>query len=155
MKTIKLICLCLFCCAIESGCAKKLPPSPTVAIINNYELTVDDFKEELKNLPHDVSVDKQAILEAMIKKELLLQEAQNENLDKNREFMKTIESYWEEALLKRLIEKKTAEILSSYPKNEMSQALENWIENLRKKAKIKINQQILEQIDLNQNKEQK
>ena len=60
----------------------------------------------LKELP----VSKEGLLDALITKELLLQEAQNMNLDKERDFIKTIELYWEQTLIKNLMIKKSDEI---------------------------------------------
>jgi len=46
----------------------------------------------------------------MITRNVLLQEAQEQNFDKDKAFMKEIEKYWEQALLKLLIKKKSAEL---------------------------------------------
>ena len=52
---------------------------------------------------------KEGLLDEMITKNVLIQEAQRENFDKDRVFMKEIEKYWEQALLKLLIKKKMVE----------------------------------------------
>ena len=52
---------------------------------------------------------KDQVLEELITKEVLLQEAQRLNLDKQKSFMKEIEGYWEQALMKSLINRKLKE----------------------------------------------
>lgn len=96
-----------------AGCGKnKKPEERLVAKINNYDLTVQDFQDEArtiapnKYLPQDEEKAKEEILDDIIIKKILLQEAQAENFDKDRAFMKEIERYWEQALLKILIRTK-------------------------------------------------
>lgn len=103
-----------------SGCG-PMPQgqrSKVVAQINDYQMTVDDVKDIFHSviLYEDDKVNlevKKMIIQDMIRKELLLQEAQRLNLDKNKEFMKTIERYWEQALIKSLLDEKTREIAGS------------------------------------------
>lgn len=102
-----------------NGCeSRKLPPGDgrIIAKINNYEMTADDFKNELKHSgyvkylggsPEDAE---EEVLEQLITKNILIQEAQRENFDKERAFMDEIQDYWEQALLKSLLNKKIKEI---------------------------------------------
>jgi hypothetical protein len=92
------------------GCAKKPDKSQVVAEINNYQVTMDDFRQEAGMGIPDMSSEQ--ILQDIITKELLLQEAQKMKLDKDRRFMKEIENYWKQALIKRIIDKKGKEFLS-------------------------------------------
>ncbi len=41
---------------------------------------------------------------------MLLQEAQRQGIDREKDFMKSIENYWEQALLRLLLERKSKEI---------------------------------------------
>ncbi len=109
----------LFLALLILGCgrAKELPPdSECVATINNYKLTVEDFKEDLKAtvgkmyLAEDPARAKSDILEELITRKVLVQEAQRENFDKQPSFMKEIERYWEQALLKFFLKKKAQEL---------------------------------------------
>jgi hypothetical protein len=95
---------------LASGCAKKPDKSQVVAEINNYLVTTDDLRDEAKLSIYSAS--KEQILQNIIYKELLLQEAQRLNLDKNKDFMKEIENYWKQALIKRLINMKGNEFLA-------------------------------------------
>lgn len=122
MRTIKII---FTLCAVVfiAGCAKapeqKTGDSRTVAKINNYMLTVEDFKGASRlmlpdgELPADAGKAKEEILNELVMKNILLQAAQERSFDKDRAFMKEIERYWEQALLKLLINKKTEEISRS------------------------------------------
>ena len=89
-----------------------------LARINNVGLTVSDFKDDAgplltkKYLSHSPLKQKGQILEELITKEVMLQEAQKLGLDKERSFMKDIEGYWEQALIKSLISKKLKECSS-------------------------------------------
>lgn len=103
-----------------TGCAKSKeggsPEGRVIATINNYQLTTADFKEGLKttiaqkNLAVEPAKAKEDILEKLIIRKILVQEAQKENFDKEKSFMMEIERYWEQALIKLLVEKKLREI---------------------------------------------
>lgn len=104
--------------ALLAGCGKCGAPAEekVIARINRYTMTVDDFKDEARLVaPNryvggDPAKVKEILLDEMITRKLLLEEAQRENFDKDKKFMKEIERYWEQALLKLLIKKKTEEV---------------------------------------------
>ncbi|MFA5275584.1 MAG: hypothetical protein WC417_01665 [Candidatus Omnitrophota bacterium] len=95
---------------IAAGCIKKPDESRVVARVNKYLLTVQDFRHEAEAIP--CQVPKDAMLQDMIVKELLLQEAQKMKLDKNKAFMREIEDYWKQVLIKDLIDLKGREFLA-------------------------------------------
>lgn len=100
------------------GCGRKEPASGDnrlVVRINNYKMTVKDFKDEARFImaasPEGGGVSaNDNILDEIITKKVLLQEAQRYNFDKNRTFMKEVERYWEQALLKLLYKNKVEEL---------------------------------------------
>jgi len=154
-----------------------------IAQINKYKMTEEDFKYEFKNAPYD-EVDflktekgRRQYLDGAIEKEVLLQEAQHLGIDREKDFMKSIESYWEQALLRILLERKSKEIsglihvydneIEEYyrdsgekqpfakVKNEImdiikqkkeTEAMNAWIEELKKKSYIKVNEEVLKSI---------
>ncbi|MDD5439055.1 MAG: hypothetical protein PHS37_02605 [Candidatus Omnitrophica bacterium] len=141
-----------------NGCGKaKQPPSPddaVVAKINNYELTVFDFKDAaqrtlpMRDYRKDPAKAKADFLEQLVTSKVLIQEAQKENLDKERSFMKEIEHYWEQALIKLLLNKKAAEVPARLTPDNKEKMLEKWVADLRKRAQVKINKDVLDTIDI-------
>lgn len=97
----------------------KIGTEGILAEVNNYWMTVEEFKEEVGNLSATEMKKlatyrgKKEFLDTIIKREVLLQEAQRQGLDKDKDFMKTIEKYWEQALLQTLLKKKSREIVET------------------------------------------
>ena len=153
-----------------------------VAQVNGYRMTVEDLKNELKNIAYDETSllrtreGRTGYLNRLLEKQILLQEAQRRGLDKEKDFMRSIENYWEQALLKALLGRKSREIseliyisdeeieryyadsgetmpLSAVREDikrairqeKETSAMNAWIEELRKKAYIRINEDILEE----------
>jgi hypothetical protein len=135
-------------------------------------MTVADFKGEartsLYNLPRggDPIKAKRELLDNLITKKILIQEAQRENFDKEKSFMKEIERYWEQALLKLLLKKRTEEFSRSVTVDErdikpgysredalddkIQSAIDNWVADLKKKADIKIDEEVIKDVDIKQ-----
>lgn len=170
-----------------SGCTQeRAEKKEVIARINDYKLTLQEFEDQLieeLTMETDFKVTREAksvFLEQLIRKELLIQEAQKQRMDRKKKFIKTIERYWESTLIRDLMElkgdefdkrtyiseeeidaryqemKKTegelppieeireqiAEQLKDQKKREK---LKQWINNLRKNAKIEIDQKLLHQ----------
>lgn len=137
--------LSLFVC----GCGEQkevLPGDKVVARINDYTMTVEDFR----NGARAVRGTKDEVLEELITRNILIQEAQAENFDKDKAFMKEIERYWEQALLKLLIKKKTAEFSAAFKgdQEKVENAMDKWVKALRSRASVKTYRENLEGIDL-------
>ena len=90
----------VICCAQEQTEKKEI-----VAKINDYELTLEEFEDQLAtelNLDKDFKLTKEAkrdFLEQLIRKELLIQEATKLELDRREKFTRAIERYWESTLI--------------------------------------------------------
>ena len=123
-----------------------------LARINDYTLTIADFESETQGKlpgglsPADLEKAKEDLLDDLITKKLLIQEAQKHNFDKDKAFIKEIEGYWEQALLKLLYNKKSQELLREIGKDErdpvirdrkVQEALDRWVEDLKNSADIK------------------
>jgi len=99
-------------CAIlvlVTGCAEKRNRDEVIAKIGNYEITKIEFEDEFKNSPFskDSSLEsKKAFLDNLIDRKLILLDAQAKGLDKNKDFLKTVEKFWEQSLLKVALERK-------------------------------------------------
>lgn len=163
------------------GCGRATEKKMMLAKVNNYEITQEEFEEEFKDSSFgrtDTPESRREFLDNLINRKLILQDAQAKGLDKDKSFLKMIERFWEQSLLKIALDKKGKEIAGSVlvsdkaieetynkmvkegkadrPYSKMynqikweltriqeSQIMDNWISSLRKKADIKINQDLL------------
>ena len=165
------------------GCTSHREDEKIVAEVNKYKMTIEDLKYELKNIPrHETgllktSQGRRGYVDRLLEKEILLQEAQRQGIDKERDFMKSIENYWEQALLKSLLQRKSDQISGSIhvydneieeyykdssetkPLSEVTpdirriirqkketEAMIAWIEELKERSFMKINEDILEEV---------
>ncbi len=84
--------------------------------INNYTISLQEFTAEFLASPYarnNTPESKREFLDTLIWRKLILQEAQAKGLDKDKEFLKSIERFWEQSLLKRAMDNKTQEITGS------------------------------------------
>lgn len=128
--------------SLMAGCGENrdkqaMPGERVVAKINNYKLTASDFKDEARYIRRpgprfsDPVKEKEYLLDEMITKKVLILEAQAQNFDKDRAFMKEIEKYWEQALLKLLYKKKSEEVARSISvlREEAAEEYRHLVEN--------------------------
>jgi len=96
--------LCLFSCSQD-----KSGQDLILAKINDYALTLNEFNTQLKEeleydkefkLNHDA---RKTFLDQIITKELLIQEAKRRHLDREDQFIRAIERYWESTLIRDLM----------------------------------------------------
>jgi hypothetical protein len=132
-----------------SGCGKpkeSLPEDKVIARINGYTMTAEDFRSSARS----VGGTKEEALEELITRNILLQEAQKQNFDKDRAFMKEIERYWEQALLKLLVKKKMAEFSNVFngDRKKVENAMDKWIKDLRARANVKVYKDNLSRTEL-------
>ncbi len=154
----RILCLLFSVVVLSSlqGCARNTPRGDVIVTIGNYSLYRDDFMSELSLYPpaYREEFSKEQILNEIIQKKVLLLEAQRMGLDKDPQFMKMIERFWEQSLLRSLLEMKSREILSSIPETDKDRNLEagekmrKWVEELEKSTPVTINKEALEKIDL-------
>ena len=84
-----------------------------VVRINNYTITREEFENEFKDSAYgrtDTPESRKDFLDSLIGRKLILQYAQKEGLDKENSFLKMIERFWEQSLLKIAVDKKTKEL---------------------------------------------
>ncbi|MDD5504166.1 MAG: hypothetical protein PHV77_02490 [Candidatus Omnitrophica bacterium] len=122
------------------GCGKKYDPQKTVARINDYYMTVEDYKSELDTtyMGKKGVLSGEQMLDDIIANEILVQEAQRLGLDKEKTFMKTIERYWKHALRKELLDRKDREISGKQglSDSEKAKMMQSWYNKLYKKARV-------------------
>ncbi|MDD5085402.1 MAG: SurA N-terminal domain-containing protein [Candidatus Omnitrophica bacterium] len=102
----------LFALFLLIGCgqAKK---SPVAVEIDNIKITVDDFEKEYANSPYsrtDSPTARKEFLDNLVMRRLILKEAEGQKLDKDPEFLKSVEFFWQQSLLKLILDKKMQEL---------------------------------------------
>lgn len=149
MRMTAIVLLMVLTANFSAGCAKEPsgPGNAVLAKIGTYELTVEDFEDEAKltasnkMLPADRRKAREELLDELIMKKVLLQEAERQHLDRGRAFMKEIERYWEQALIKMMILKKMEELSREAVTKDpakMQEAFEAWLCDLRARSDVKI-----------------
>lgn len=152
MKRAIFLCLvmiltgCVLC--FSPGCSKKPEPERIVATVNDYSMTDEDFIDEVEHSPYagEEAKDLESLLNLAIRRQVLVQEAQRQGLDRRRDFMKTIERYWEQTLIRELLKKQTREILKTVSEDKQDKALADWFEELYESSDIEINKQVLDEL---------
>lgn len=89
------------------------PEGDILAKINNYMITQQEFNEKYANSIYsrqDTPESRREFLENLINKKLILQDAQSKDIDKTDAFLKRIEEFWEQSLLKEALDKKVKEL---------------------------------------------
>lgn len=121
MTSKKLLSFTILTLLFISGCCPgtcKAPDKDTAVKINNYTISRDEFDQEFKASAYgkvDTPDTRQQFLNALIDRKLILQYAQKEELDKKKGFLRMIEKFWEQSLLKTALDKKTREIMGTAP----------------------------------------
>ena len=112
----QLFVLAILLCIVIGGCGPTPKSKEIVAKINNYEITKDKFETEFKESIYgqiDTQEAREEFLNNLINRKLILQDAQSKGLDKEQSFLRMIERFWEQSLLKIALDKKTKEISGS------------------------------------------
>jgi hypothetical protein len=138
------------------GCSREKPEEEVIATIGSYSLYRSDFMSELSLYPPEYreNVTREQILDGIIQKKMLLLEAQRRGLDRDPQFMKMVERFWEQSLLRSLLDVKSEEILSSIPEADKdrnlkaSEAIKSWIEELKRKTPVNIDAEALKNITI-------
>lgn len=179
----QLFTLVILLCIFIAGCGPVAEKKEIVVKINDYQISKDRFEAEFKESIYgqvDTPEARKVFLDNLVNRKLILQDAQSKGLDKEQGFLRMIERFWEQALLKIALDKKTKEISGSISvsdaqirqlydlkrkngkidkpyeqareqlkreliKSKESEAMNDWIAQLNKKAQIKINYELLKQ----------
>lgn len=141
----------LFIIIALSGCCPSSAShedKEAIVSVNNYCITRSEFESEFKTSPYwktDTPESRQEFLNTLIDRKLILQYAQKEGLDREVNFLKSIEKFWEQSLLKIALDKKTKDIEAKLStsgweakRNEETKMLNDWMSELHKQAHITI-----------------
>lgn len=96
-----------------AGCHGGTAPQDTVVKINKYTISRAEFEREFKDSRFgrdDTPQSRKEFLGNLIDRVLILQDAQRNGLDNDPQFLKMVEKFWEQSLLRLALEKKTKEI---------------------------------------------
>lgn len=128
--------ICILCLLIIFGCAQRDKEKPAIRI-NKFKMTAREFEEEFKEAGAGVlgsANQKEAFLENLINRKLILQEAERLGLNRDREFLKAIERFYEQTLLKTVLDKKSNEFASKIQVSEKE--IEEYYNELKDKGLI-------------------
>ncbi|MFQ5736911.1 MAG: SurA N-terminal domain-containing protein [Thermodesulfobacteriota bacterium] len=101
-----------------SSCGPEPPGEENVAVVNGSPISLGEFKKEVSfasqrypELVADPGSEEtlSEVLENMVLKKLMIQEAAKRGLSENERFLDTIKMFWEQTLIKDLIDAKTTE----------------------------------------------
>jgi hypothetical protein len=118
------------------GCQSKDADQPVVAKVGSYVITQKEFEEAYKNSAYGHEHNpfyRSAFLNNMINQKLILLDAEHRGLDHDPQFLKMIESFWQQSLLTMALQEKTKE----------GGNLDGWVDYLKKNTNIEINQEYL------------
>jgi hypothetical protein len=130
----------LFCLILVTlaGCGNSQPsPSQdTVAQVGNYVITRQEFEEAYKDSSYGAlgtAASRRAFLNNMINQKLILLDAEKRGLDKDKDFLKMVENFWQQSLLTLALQEKAKE----------GGNFDQWVDNLKNNTNIVINQEAL------------
>jgi hypothetical protein len=99
------------------GCAEeKKPKGKVIATVNGEYIYADGLKREIarqKSLNPNFRITPSVLnelVDVMINKKLIIQEAMKKELPKNDKFINTIETFWEQTLIRDFIEYKNSQL---------------------------------------------
>jgi hypothetical protein len=95
------------------GCTRCDKQKDAVIKINNYEISKAEFEQEFKDssfASDDTPQSRKDFLDNLVDRILILQDAQKNNLDNDPRFLKMVEKFWMQSLLRLALEKKSKDI---------------------------------------------
>ncbi|MFH1577512.1 MAG: hypothetical protein ABIC18_00360 [Candidatus Omnitrophota bacterium] len=102
--------LLIFGLIFTYGCVKQEEDNIAVRI-NEYTMSLDEFNQELANSGYSAEGQgREGFLGDLINRKVILQEAERMGLNKEPEFLREIERFWEKTLLKSIIDRKSKQL---------------------------------------------
>lgn len=103
------ISICLLC-----GCGQK-DEKPAAIKIDNIRITSGEYSEAFRNSPYassDTPEARKEFLDNFITRMLILREAERTGMDKDPEFLKNVQFFWQQSLIKMVLDSKIKELAS-------------------------------------------
>jgi len=100
------------CLVLILGCSRA-GKSPVAIEIDGITITVDEFEQAYSSsyyAKEGSPSSRKAFLDNLILMKLLLREAERLSLHKDSAFLKNVEFFWQQSLLKSMLEKKSREL---------------------------------------------
>ncbi len=97
---------------------KKLPPNEIALSVNGHDIANSTVQEEGKRYGYHTE-EQSDLYDTIITKELLIQEAQKQQIDKEPGFRKALKDYYETSLIKILFERKNKELVINVTEAEI------------------------------------
>ncbi len=99
----------IFCVLVFAGCAKKEKPAISIGSIT---MTAAEFEEAYQKAQdaRGNHVSRKDFLDLLVTRKLILQEAETLGLDKDPQFLESLQIFWEQALLKLVLARKLNEL---------------------------------------------
>ena len=100
----------------KGGSPESIPKEDIALEVNGNIITIEEFTALIKlensvNPEFHLIPDKQKeFVDYLIRRELLIHEASRLKLDREKDFLRTIERYWESTLIRNLMARKTDEL---------------------------------------------
>ena len=111
----------------------QTPPPGAALIINDRVITSDELNKCYASIRPDIK-DRDDFINSVITRELLIQESQRIGIDKEEAFRRSIQDYYEQSLIKLLMDRKSAALNVSVSDDE----LDRYIKYLNKKILLSI-----------------
>lgn len=111
----------------------RVPENKAALIINGKTVSADEFNKLFSSQsgPHP---DRETFINSLITRELLIQESQKEGIDKEETFRRSIQNFYEQSLIKLLMDRKFASLGASVSDDELN----NYISLLNRKMQLTI-----------------
>ena len=103
---------------LVSSCAEFKESEKPAIKIGKIKISSERFQQEFKLSGFAKEVKKKDFLETFISRKLILLEAEKLGLDKDPEFLRDVQDFWEQSLLKLVIAKKIKELVADISINQ-------------------------------------
>ena len=115
---------------LQCSCSKRGRKNETAVKINSFALTADEFEELFHEYEAEDTPENRAdALNNLITRKLLLEEAQRRGLDTQKNFLRSIESFWEQSLIQLVVDQKVREIVKNITvtESEVEAGYQKWL----------------------------
>ncbi len=112
---------------------KQVPEKKAALIINGKTVSADEFNKLFSSQSAHPS-DRENFINSLITRELLIQESQKEGIDKEETFRRSIQNFYEQSLVKLLMDRKFSSLNVSVSDSD----LDNYISFLNRKMQLTI-----------------